>query len=68
MEKYGALAVELDALRPDVLVNKIRKAIEGVLDMDVFEKQKAQQEKDLEEIDKLRKKIEGILTADGISI
>lgn len=34
----GNLAVELDALPPNVLVSKIRNSIEGVLDMELFEK------------------------------
>ena len=33
---YGALAVELDALAPDVLERKIRTAIEEEFDMDLF--------------------------------
>jgi hypothetical protein len=33
---FGELAVELDALRPDILVNKVKTAIEAELDLDAF--------------------------------
>jgi len=36
VEAYGNLAVELDALRPDVLEQKIRDAIEAELDIETF--------------------------------
>lgn len=38
--KYGKVAVELDALSPDVLVKKIRTAIEDEIDLDKFEAMK----------------------------
>jgi len=37
---YGELAVELDALPPSVLQNKIKMAIENELDMDLFMEEK----------------------------
>lgn len=48
--KYGELAVELDALKPDVLVSKIKGAIEAELDADAF---KTEVETEAGEFDKL---------------
>jgi hypothetical protein len=63
--EYGELAVELDALSPPVLSQKIREAIEGELDMELF---KEETDTNLEELDKLNtikskvtKMIKGIL-------
>ena len=39
IKAYGKLAVELDALRPNVLESKIEKAIEAELDMNAFKKE-----------------------------
>ena len=39
VEKWGHYAVELDALPPDVLEDRIREAIEEHIDMDEFRKQ-----------------------------
>jgi hypothetical protein len=36
LETYGELAVELDALRPDILEGKIKDAIEAEIDIDAF--------------------------------
>jgi len=57
LEAYGELAVELDALRPDVLEGKIRKAIEAELDMDDFQRELQEQKKDLEGIEELKQKV-----------
>jgi len=48
--EYGELAVELDALSPPILSQKIREAIEGELDMELF---KEETDTNLEELDKL---------------
>lgn len=47
---YGEVAVELDALRPDVLESKIKNAIEDEIDIDAFN---AEVEEQNDEIDKL---------------
>ncbi|NQU73481.1 MAG: hypothetical protein HQ547_02050 [Candidatus Omnitrophica bacterium] len=57
LEQYGALAVELDALRPDILEKKIRTAIEMELDMDLFRIQQRKEVKDKVKLAKLKKKI-----------
>lgn len=57
LEQYGALAVELDALRPDILEKKIRDAIEVELDMDLFKTQQRKETKDKVELTRLKKKI-----------
>ena len=50
LETYGELAVELDALRPDILERKIKDAIEAELDIDAFDNEV---EKHNDEVDKL---------------
>lgn len=36
LEAFGELAVELDALRPDILEQKVKVAIENEIDIDLF--------------------------------
>jgi len=57
LEQYGELAVELDALRPDVLEQKIRTATEGELDMDLFRKEQREEKNELKELGELKSKI-----------
>jgi hypothetical protein len=52
VKNYGELAVELDALRPDILEAKIRDGIGNELDIDLFNNEI---QKHLEEINKLNK-------------
>jgi len=52
MAAYGELAVELDALRPDVLEARIKDAIVAELDMDAFVEE---QEAESEEFDRLNR-------------
>lgn len=57
IEKYGELAVELDALRPDILVEKIRTAIVNEIDVDRFEDQKAIFQIELDKLNVLKGKV-----------
>jgi len=59
LETYGELAVELDALRPDILERKITDAIEAELDIEAFNHEI---EKHKEEIDKLNNLKQSIVT------
>ncbi len=52
IEQYGELAVELDALPPDVLVKKIEESIACHIDFDKFEKRIKQEKKDQIRLDK----------------
>jgi hypothetical protein len=54
---HGELAVELDALRPDVLEGKIRKAIEGELDARAFNIEVKKHDTEIDKLNKLRQKI-----------
>jgi len=56
VQKYGNVAVELDALHPSQLKNIIRESIEAVFDMDLFEKQQEQEQKDRGVIYNIREK------------
>jgi hypothetical protein len=51
---YGELAVELDALPPDILSQKIREAIEQRIDLDNFYNQQHQEQLDQINIDQLK--------------
>ena len=57
LEQHGELAVELDALRPDVLEQKIMAAIEGELDMRLFRKQQYKEKSEMRELIELKTKV-----------
>jgi hypothetical protein len=50
IENYGNECWELDALPPNVLGDLVTTAIEGAIDMDLFETERAQESGDLESI------------------
>lgn len=54
VERFGELAVELDALRPDVLHKKIQKAIEAELDMELFRQERDKYQVELNEIAEIK--------------
>ena len=60
LEAFGELAVELDALKPDVLEQKIRDAIERELDVNTFEAELKNYRDEIKHLDKLKNKV-GIL-------
>ena len=55
--EYGNLAVELDALSPAVLEQKIREAIEGEMDMEALNNERLKEEDDLEELRNLKEAV-----------
>jgi hypothetical protein len=57
LKTYGDLAVELDALRPDVLTGKIKEAINNELDIDKFNREVDQHYLDLEKIAAIKNKV-----------
>jgi hypothetical protein len=57
VEAYGELAVELDALRPDVLEQKIKEAIESELDVDAFNTELDRHNEEIKKIDLLKTKV-----------
>ena len=57
LKQYGELAVELDALRPDILEQKIRTAIEDALDMGLFRKEQRKEKSELKELSELKTKV-----------
>ncbi len=56
-ERYGTYAVELDALRPDVLEGKIRDAIESELDIEAFNFEIQQQNREVDLLKSLRDRV-----------
>lgn len=61
IEKYGELAVELDALPPNVLQDMIKDGIEAELNMEAFTGQKALEKTDLNELKKIKEDVARVL-------
>ena len=61
LKAYGELAVELDALRPDILEKKIKNALEKELNMKAFQKEKKLEEKETLYLKELKKKLGKII-------
>jgi len=59
---HGELAVELDALRPDILEARIKEGIERELDREAFNIQVKLHNKELDKLNKLKKKVERLIT------
>jgi len=57
LEAYGELAVELDALRPDVLEQKIKDGIEAELDIGAFNNEVERSNDELERLDLLKNEV-----------
>ena len=52
--EYGELAVELDALRPDILEALIKEAIEEEIDIDLFGSEQETQEQENIKLNRLK--------------
>ena len=63
VKKYGELAVELDALRPNILEQKIKDAIEAEFDMEAFEKEREIYSIEINKLTKCREKFQSLLQA-----
>ena len=63
VEQYGQIAVELDALRPDVLEEKIKVAIENEFDIDAFNKEVDIYYKEVDKLTEYREKFQNLLKA-----
>ncbi len=50
VKKFGAVSWEVDALNPDTLHKLVRENVEGMIDMDLFNEQLAQEEVDKEKL------------------
>ena len=61
LRRYGNLAVELDALRPDLLQDKIRRAIESELDMDAFKQELVRRNEELVLLKELKEHVEELI-------
>ena len=58
IEQYGELAVELDALRPDVLEQKIRTAIEGEINMEAYNSEILNEKGELNKLNNIKHRVE----------
>jgi len=54
---YGELAVELDALQPDVLEQKIHRAILDMVNQATFDAERKRQQRDLNKLKKIKKTV-----------
>ena len=63
-QRFGDLAVELDALPPPTLQSLVRAAIEGQLDMSAFQHERAIEAGEREELSALRRRVQGLLQED----
>jgi len=59
--RYGELAVELDALRPDILERKIKDAIEGEIDAGAFNKELRRANLELRKLKEIKAKTEAFI-------
>ena len=59
--QYGELAVELDALRPDILEQKITDAIINEIDIDIFNEEIKIQTSELYKLNTLKTKVENLI-------
>ena len=57
LEAYGELAVELDALRPDILERKIRDAIKAEIDIDAFNNEVEKHNEEIDTLNNLKKRV-----------
>lgn len=57
IEAYGELAVELDALRPDILEEKIRNAIEAELDIEAFNNEVKVYQLELNKLNRFKERV-----------
>ena len=59
IEEFGAVSWEVDALNPKVLHALVRKNVEAVIDMDLFEKTIEKEKQDKEKLKEISEDIEG---------
>lgn len=60
--KYGHIAVELDALSPNVLEQKIHNAINNELDMQTFDAELSEQNNELNKLNLLKEQVKTFVT------
>lgn len=60
LESYGEIAVELDALRPDILEQKIETAIKNELNAKAFNSELKKHKKELDKLNELKQKVREI--------
>lgn len=61
VSEFGELAVELDALSPAVLEGKIREAIEGELDMNMFRGEEANEAEELDKLNTIKEEVANLV-------
>jgi len=65
IERFGNLAVELDALRPDALEGLVRGSIESWLDLGRLQADQKAQASERKSLGRLRKKVRALVASEG---
>jgi len=65
MREFGDLAVELDALPPATLEQMVISSIENRLDLELFNREREQEEVELGKLDGLRGRVVALVAADN---
>lgn len=64
VDKYGEYVFELEAVRPEILQDLLDTAIRSIIDVDLFNGEKEQEEKEFLELGRYRKKVLEIIRND----
>lgn len=65
LEAFGELAVELDALRPNILEDKIISAIEGEIDLPIYNEALVSENNELDKLNRLKVKVIQFIGSDS---
>ena len=61
IEEFGEIAVEIDALPPQVLQQKIIEGIENVIDLELFRQEQEKQEQEVNLLNKIKNDVQNLL-------
>lgn len=61
IEEFGEIAVEIDALPPQVLQQKIIDSIENVIDLELFRQEQEKQEQEINLLNKIKNDVQNLL-------
>jgi hypothetical protein len=65
VNKYGNISVELDALHPEIIINKTKEAIQDFMDMELYQAVVLEQEQQSIQVQQLKRKVEQYLHQEG---
>lgn len=65
VNKYGNISVELDALHPEIIINKTKEAIQNFMDMELYQAVVLEQEQQSIQVQQLKRKVQQYLYQEG---